>query len=142
MKSTYFVLLMAAVGVSGCTTFKSSQELISNPKTVSFTLQAPVNYQKAYRTLSEVTRACLQGGAVGNDRRTEENLDTKTQVGTIAAINKNLFWGDDYLSYYEIKPVAAEKSSVTVYHPKSALGFYDDQRVVQSWLDGSKKCPL
>ena len=44
--------------------------------------------------------------------------------------------------FRQSKPVSGEKCEVTVYHPTTVIGHFDDQKIVQAWLDGSKKCPL
>lgn len=136
------ILVCLAVSLSSCTTYKTADDLVKNPKTYKYSFTTPLNYQQAYRILAERARTCLQGSAVGNERRTEENLDTKKQLGEVKYINHNAFWGEDYFGYYTVQPSTGGKSEITVYHPTNALGHMNDQKIVEGWMNGSKSCPL
>lgn len=128
--------------LTSCATFKSAEQLKSNPKSFKYNFVTPLNYQKAYRILAERSRACLQGAAIGNERRTEEHIDTDKKVGEVHYINHNAFWGDDYFGYYIVKPLDDSHSEITVYHPTTAIGHWDDQKAVQEWMSGGKLCSL
>ena len=132
----------ACLILAACSTIKSAQQLETNPKSFKYSFETPLNYQKAYRILAERSRACLQGASVGNERRTEEHLDTDKKLGEVQYINHNAFWGDDFFGYYTVKPVDETHAVITVYHPTTAIGHWDDQTAVKGWMAGGTRCSL
>lgn len=140
---TKIILLVLAIFLSGCaTTYKTREDLMKSPKTIKKTFTTPMNYQKAFRTLTPMTRRCLQESVAGNVRRTEENLDTDKKIAEIDYINNNAFWGEDYWGVYIIRQVDENKSELTTYHMVGAVGNADNSEYIKGWLEGKTKCPL
>lgn len=137
-----FVAVSLMIATSACaTTHKSAQELMDNPKTFKHTFPIAMNYQKAYRALAEKCRQCLQRASVGNELRTEENLDEKKQLGEIRVINNNAFWGEDYLGYYTIKSAGTDKAILDTFHSNGAMGsMNDNSNMLLSWIEGNSSC--
>jgi hypothetical protein len=139
MKTAALIFLI--VGLVSCATHKTAEDLTANPKTFRHTVPVAMNYQKAYRILTEKCRQCLQRSSVGNQQRTEENLNTNKQIGEIRFVNRNAFWGEDYFGYYVIKGTGPDKSELTTYHVNGALGSLNDNSdMLQSWLQGNESC--
>ena len=136
------ILILVPLVFSACTSIQSAEQLKKNPRSFKYSFSTPLNYQRAYRILSERARTCLQGGAVGNERRTEENLDTDKKIGEVRYINHNAFWGDDYFGYYVVRPIDDTHSEITVFHPTTAIGHWDDQKAVEAWMTGGTRCAL
>ncbi len=138
------VLLLSLVFFTGCaTTYKNPDALMSASKTYKKNLTLDQNYQKVYRILAKMSRKCLQQSSLGNKLRTEESLDTQKRIGEIKLINDNVYWGDDYFGYYLVKPIARNKSELSMYHQNQLFGaFNDHSKKIESWLNGNKLCFL
>jgi hypothetical protein len=122
------------------TVYHSPEELMKNPKTIKKTEVFAVNYQKAFRNLSAMTRKCLQRSTVGNSLKTEENLDLDKQFGEIRYVNVNAFWGADYFGYFILRPVEKDQTELTSYHQNAALGSMDNSASLKAWILGSESC--
>lgn len=139
MNTLYLILCM--VFLSSCATYKTAEDLVNNPKTFKHTNSVSMNYQKAYRRLTEKSRQCLQRSSVGNAMRTEEKLNNDKKTGEIRVVNNNAFWGEDYFGYYVIKGIGPEKAEITTYHQNGALGsLNDNNQMLMSWLQGNESC--
>lgn len=131
-----------AIFLGGCATIHHNvNDLVHGKKTVKTVTKLQMNYQEAFRKLTPMTRKCLQGAMMGNERRTEEDLDTSKQIATISYINHNAFWGDDYWGYYIFRPLEAKTSELTTYHQVGVVGNADNSKVLLEWLDGRTTCP-
>lgn len=135
------ILILCTLALSSCATTKTAEDFIQKKSTRNNTFEINMNYQQAYKILSEMSRKCLQVAYAGNQIRTEEALDTQKKIGWVKLVNQNAILGTQFFGYYQVSEKAAGKTEVALYVPASFINQHSRNDVkVKSWIEGNKKC--
>ena len=135
-----YLSLFFLVSLAACQ-YGSVEELKANHRDDKFTISLDVNYQQAYRNISEHFKNCYRVANYGTETRVETHLDTDTKLGTITTYRHNWLFGDNYDQQFEIRP----QGSVTIVAVYSRALSYTHDRLVRNmteWAKGDVSCSM
>lgn len=132
------LLSLAVLATTGCAP-ATLQELRSRaePPDAEFTTNQP--YQAVYRTISEMSRKCFQGGLFTGQMVVQSDLYTDIKTGQVSVALHGGFGVDTYLGT-DIAALSEQTTGVKVYAGIRTWKFKVPQ--VQRWVEtGDRSCP-